>query len=183
MAKAGRGSDQFVVRLPPGMRDQIKRAADESGRSMNSEILDVLREYFPVEPDLGELIDELEYTMAILKEMKDNSTTGNINNSNKFQSVLAQIRHINEGLYNSLGENHTSNVVMLRGEVAEGIRDLQSEYEFPKGLVDSLASDLIQMSLNRIASGEEKLKVWIGEGEARRALEFDKPTAHQASKE
>ncbi|WP_455874735.1 Arc family DNA-binding protein [Rhizobium yanglingense] len=45
--KPGRGSDQFPLRLPPGMRDQIKRAAEESGRSMNSEILDALREVFP----------------------------------------------------------------------------------------------------------------------------------------
>jgi len=181
MAKAGRGSDQFVVRLPPGMRDQIKRAADESGRSMNSEILDVLREYFPVEPDLGELIDELEYTMVVLKEMRENSATGNVAHSSKFQSLLAQMRHINEGLSRSLGEDHISPVVMLRNEVMEGIRNLQAEYEIPKGMVDSLASDLIQMSLNRIASGDEKLKAWIGEGEAQTMIEFDKPSSLETS--
>ncbi|EKF58606.1 hypothetical protein QWE_18438 [Agrobacterium albertimagni AOL15] len=37
--KAGRGSDQFPLRLPDGMRDTIKAAADVSGRSMNVEII------------------------------------------------------------------------------------------------------------------------------------------------
>lgn len=34
-----RGSDQFVVRFPPRMRDRIREAADGNGRSMNAEIL------------------------------------------------------------------------------------------------------------------------------------------------
>lgn len=36
---AGRGSDQFVVRLPDGMRDQIAADAKAKGRSMNAEIV------------------------------------------------------------------------------------------------------------------------------------------------
>ena len=39
MATAGRGSDQFVLRLPEGMREQIKQAAEQNGRSMNAEIV------------------------------------------------------------------------------------------------------------------------------------------------
>lgn len=31
--------DKFVIRLPEGMRDQIARAAEEAGRSMNAEIV------------------------------------------------------------------------------------------------------------------------------------------------
>ncbi|KGA59279.1 Arc family DNA-binding protein [Proteus vulgaris] len=34
--------DKFVVRLPDGMRDQIAKKADENGRSMNSEIVQIL---------------------------------------------------------------------------------------------------------------------------------------------
>lgn len=37
-----RGSDQFVVRFPDGMRDMIAEAAKRNGRSMNSEIIDRL---------------------------------------------------------------------------------------------------------------------------------------------
>lgn len=34
-----RGSDQFMVRFPDGMRDKIRQAADSNGRSMNAEII------------------------------------------------------------------------------------------------------------------------------------------------
>jgi hypothetical protein len=37
--KAGRGSDQFVLRLPPGMRAAIAREAARSNRSMNAELI------------------------------------------------------------------------------------------------------------------------------------------------
>lgn len=37
--KVGRGSDQFVVRLPDGMREKISADAKANGRSMNAEIV------------------------------------------------------------------------------------------------------------------------------------------------
>jgi len=36
---ASRGSDQFPVRFPDGMRDKVKALAARNGRSMNSEII------------------------------------------------------------------------------------------------------------------------------------------------
>lgn len=47
-AKPGRGSDQFPLRLPDGMRDALKIAADENGRSMNAEIVSRLQQSFDV---------------------------------------------------------------------------------------------------------------------------------------
>jgi len=38
-AKTGRGSDQFPLRLPDGLRDTLKELADQNGRSMNAEIV------------------------------------------------------------------------------------------------------------------------------------------------
>lgn len=38
--------DQFVVRFPDGMRDRIKAAAEENGRSMNAEIVERIEESF-----------------------------------------------------------------------------------------------------------------------------------------
>lgn len=38
-AKAGRGSDQFMVRFPDGLRDRIRSAAETNSRSMNAEIV------------------------------------------------------------------------------------------------------------------------------------------------
>ena len=42
--------DKFVLRLPEGMRDRIKTAAERSGRSMNAEIVYVLELMFPAKP-------------------------------------------------------------------------------------------------------------------------------------
>ncbi|MFC4731735.1 Arc family DNA-binding protein [Salipiger abyssi] len=39
--------DRYMLRLPDGMRDRIKLAAEANGRSMNSEIVAVLEEKFP----------------------------------------------------------------------------------------------------------------------------------------
>ena len=41
--------DQFQFRLPTGMRDAIKRAADSNGRSMNAEIIHRLKREDPAE--------------------------------------------------------------------------------------------------------------------------------------
>ena len=38
--------DQFVVRLPDGMRDQIKASAQKNNRSMNAEIVHAIGFYF-----------------------------------------------------------------------------------------------------------------------------------------
>lgn len=43
--KPGRGSDQFPLRLPDGMRDMISEAADRNGRSMNAEIVARIEAY------------------------------------------------------------------------------------------------------------------------------------------
>lgn len=39
--------DQFVVRLPDGMRDRIKAAAEANNRSMNAEIVATLERAYP----------------------------------------------------------------------------------------------------------------------------------------
>lgn len=40
----GRGSEQYIVRFPDGMRDKIKDRAAANGRSMNGEIIHILRQ-------------------------------------------------------------------------------------------------------------------------------------------
>lgn len=51
--------DQFIVRLPDGMRDRIKAAAEASNRSMNAEIVATLEEKYPApaeDPQLAKLL-------------------------------------------------------------------------------------------------------------------------------
>ncbi|MCY1664591.1 Arc family DNA-binding protein [Rhizobium sp. SL86] len=38
--------DKFMLRFPEGMRDRIRQAADENGRSMNAEIIHRLEQTF-----------------------------------------------------------------------------------------------------------------------------------------
>jgi hypothetical protein len=57
-----RVADQFQVRFPDGMRDQIAQAAKDSGRSMNAEIVARLQESFSARADeevLKPLLDTL----------------------------------------------------------------------------------------------------------------------------
>ncbi|WJS83534.1 Arc family DNA-binding protein [Paracoccus sp. TOH] len=45
-----RKMDQFIVRLPDGMRDRIKAAAETNNRSMNAEIVAALEAAYPAPP-------------------------------------------------------------------------------------------------------------------------------------
>lgn len=70
MAKpvASRGSDQFMVRMPEGMRGRINKTAEQNGRSMNSEIVSRLERY----DSLGGEVDALEVvTRAVTSEIDE----------------------------------------------------------------------------------------------------------------
>ena len=43
--QTGRESDKFMLRLPDGLRDQIKNVAEENKRSMNAEIVLAIEDY------------------------------------------------------------------------------------------------------------------------------------------
>jgi hypothetical protein len=47
--RAGRGSDQFMVRLPDKMREHLAKVAERNGRSMNAEIVHALAVHFETE--------------------------------------------------------------------------------------------------------------------------------------
>lgn len=56
--------DRFIVRLPDGMRDRIKAAAENNNRSMNAEIVAALEEKYPnpvVDLELVTLASWLDY--------------------------------------------------------------------------------------------------------------------------
>ncbi|PTQ72733.1 Arc family DNA-binding protein [Celeribacter persicus] len=71
-AKAGRGSDQFVVRLPDGMRDRIKAAAETNNRSMNAEIVATLEKEYPATPpDIHQVTVEVLQLLGLLTVMTE----------------------------------------------------------------------------------------------------------------
>lgn len=61
----GRDSDKFMLRLPDGMRDRIKAAADSNNRSMNAEIVATLEHAYPapiyMPPDMQTLTDYMAF--------------------------------------------------------------------------------------------------------------------------
>ena len=58
----GRGSDQFSLRFPDGMRDELKEAAKANGRSMNAEIIARLEAYTD-SPSNSNSLDEIRETL------------------------------------------------------------------------------------------------------------------------
>lgn len=74
---ASRGSDQFMLRFPEGMRDRIKEQADEHGRSMNAEIIARLQNSFVPRTNsedaykflLEEVKEERKYLVQLTDEL------------------------------------------------------------------------------------------------------------------
>lgn len=64
--KPGRGSDQFPLRLPDGMRERIREESEKSGRSMNAEIVQRLTDSLDRSPNQlrVSIPDELASSLA-----------------------------------------------------------------------------------------------------------------------
>lgn len=86
MAKTGRGSDQFQLRLPTGLKEQIKVIAEDNGRSINSEIVSRL-EYSVSAHPYAALIQSL---MNFNKELMD----GNAEEITLLPAVQSEIRRL-----------------------------------------------------------------------------------------
>lgn len=54
-----RSLDKIIIRVPDGMRDRIKRAADANGRSMNAELLVLLERAYPPEGSVEKHLQEI----------------------------------------------------------------------------------------------------------------------------
>jgi plasmid stability protein len=78
--RAGRDSDQFMVRLPDGMRKHLAVVAERNGRSMNAEIVTALAMYFEKEDAakqdqllgeaaIRELLANQQQTLELLKKI------------------------------------------------------------------------------------------------------------------
>jgi hypothetical protein len=63
--RAGRGSDQYMIRFPDGLRDAIAKRAAENGRSMNTEIIAAIEQYL-------EGVDRLSSLEAFIEKHKEN---------------------------------------------------------------------------------------------------------------
>lgn len=68
-----RRMDQFIVRLPDGMRDRIKAAAEDNNRSMNAEIVATLENAYPAPFEYDNInhhfMDTLERAFRLRREI------------------------------------------------------------------------------------------------------------------
>ncbi|MFK0693080.1 Arc family DNA-binding protein [Mesorhizobium sp. IMUNJ 23033] len=69
-SRPGRGSDQFPLRLPDGLRDRIKEAADSRGRSMNAEIVRVLEKEYPEPWPLNARVQHLIDLLGAIRKVR-----------------------------------------------------------------------------------------------------------------
>jgi hypothetical protein len=54
----GRGSDQFLIRFPEGMRDRLSEIAAKNGRSMNAELIGLLKDGIAARANMSSLSNE-----------------------------------------------------------------------------------------------------------------------------
>jgi hypothetical protein len=85
--------DQFIVRLPDGMRDRIKSAADKNGRSMNAEIVATLEEAYPQTSLVERLMAHQQALFRSWEEEADPSKRAAL-----AEEILALKRRIDEEL-------------------------------------------------------------------------------------
>lgn len=111
--------DKFMLRLPEGMRDRIKEEADESGRSMNAEIVQRLQRTLDADsrwPNLPaqvvEVLRHREGTNAHLTSLDEIATAA-------MKEIAAQ-----PGLLGSKGlERISSKYEELKRQETRGVRD------------------------------------------------------------
>ncbi|WP_370158471.1 Arc family DNA-binding protein [Salipiger bermudensis] len=95
VTKAGRGSEQFMLRLPDGMRDRIRAAAEANARSMNAEIVSTLERAYPGNRDINESAAEIARLANAIKSEKD---------SNRRAELRKEMRDMNSVLQHELNQ-------------------------------------------------------------------------------
>lgn len=69
---AAKGADQYMLRLPRGLRNRVARRAVENGRSINTEIVDAVQKHL-ASGSLESRVTALEAQVAELLRSRDAS--------------------------------------------------------------------------------------------------------------
>lgn len=109
-----RGSDQFVLRFPPGLRDQIRDIAEKNGRSMNAEIIARLMESLETEAMLNDPDPTAAFQamMPIMEMAKEEIAKRYDDRLTKMESVLGDLsRVIRDGAANKTDLEKLANAI------------------------------------------------------------------------
>jgi len=82
--------DKFIIRLPDGMREQLKAAAEANDRTMTSEVVARLRASF----EKGALQQEPEHASSLFADTVER----------EFETLRAQVRALVDVQYNLVEE-------------------------------------------------------------------------------
>ncbi|WBU51877.1 Arc family DNA-binding protein [Paracoccus sp. SCSIO 75233] len=93
----GRESDKFMLRLPDGMRDRIKAAAEGSGRSMNAEIVATLNEKYPAEEPSYRNLLSMTLDFLIVEGLTDKTTDDKEELLARLDNLPAELREDTAG--------------------------------------------------------------------------------------
>lgn len=95
--KLVKDQDKVIVRLPDGMRDRIKAAAERHDISMNEEIVRVLRRAFPEPVSIEKAAEDIESFIRVLRPAaKYQSLSNLIDNLHELASDIAEGRVVVE---------------------------------------------------------------------------------------
>lgn len=112
--RPGRGSDQFPLRLPEGMRERIKAYADRHGRSMNAEIVRILEREFPAPLSLEARVQDL---IGLVEVLRSQGATEEV------------IDRLNDELYEMLKGISVGRVKGIADDYRGNVRDQLAEWE------------------------------------------------------
>ncbi|KFB10486.1 Arc family DNA-binding protein [Nitratireductor basaltis] len=130
MAKVSRGSEQAMIRLPDGLRDQLKAAAEQNGRSMNAEIIWRIENYqkaqaawAQVDSELAKLEGEVESQSDEIARLYEerSSLFEMLNNQERLLQLQRETYRTLSILARSLGE-----AILADGDRSEFARVLAS---------------------------------------------------------
>jgi hypothetical protein len=68
---AAKGADQYMLRLPPGLRDRVAQRAAENGRSINTEIIDAIEKHLEGADRIAQLWAFLEKHRANIEAIPE----------------------------------------------------------------------------------------------------------------
>jgi chromosome segregation ATPase len=165
--------DKYVLRLPDGMRERIRLAADENNRSMNAEIVDRLEESFDWirkkalhSAEINDLNNEKERLYQELDDYKDKAAIheqARIESLAEIKSLRLKLREVDEdaarrqaeiaNLRQELGEVHQ----ILRNYVAhsEHLRKLEEHVRVLSAHLPAASRDDALKQMRRERKDEE----------------------------
>lgn len=149
--------DKFMLRLPKGMRERIKAAADRNGRSMNAELVAVLEQYYPPEPTLDEIVDRVHSAIDLanqpwafpyrkvlvdaLDQLSERLTKGI-----EFEQAPARVAPPADPL-----PGYGERIRRWRRAQKYGVEQADLEDEIRKGLLRRYQADTVQIALNHFS--------------------------------